>query len=825
MYQLKRVLHLFILKLNLFLCLCSSWASGTTVSYDKNALIIDGQRRIINSGSIHYPRSLPEMWPDLIKKAKDGGLDAVESYVFWDVHEPRKGQYDFTGRANIIKFFKLVQQAGLYGILRIGPYVSAEWNYGGFPMWLHNVPGIQLRTNNEVYKKEMQTFTTKIVNMFKEAKLFAPQGGPIILTQIENGYGNIMDQYGAMGKEYIQWCAEFAESLKVGVPWIMCQQHDAPKNMIDTCNGYYCDTFNPSDPNAPKMFTENFVGGPTKWGDRVPHRPAEDVAFAVASFFQAGGVLQNYYMYHGGTNFGRTSGGPYITTSYDYDAPINEYGMVNQPKWGHLRNLHAALKRGENLLTSGNSTNKQLDNGVTLTTYTNSSGGRFCFLSNPSTNATANVDLQQDGKYNLPPWSVSILIGCNLEIYNTARVNAQTSITGYNPTSINNASSVLSWSWTPEPKTAQRGKAFEFNAPKLLDQKEAAVDASDYLWYSTSVDIKDASWTNLTLHVNTSGDVLHGYVNGQPLGFQWGNSGGGFVFERPVSLKLGKNTIYLLSVTVGFPNYGAFFELTPVGLAGGPVQLVNGNATIDLSSNSWSYKVALNGELAQLYSPNTSSKVVWQTNEVPILSPLTWYKARFQAPAGTDPVVLDLQGMKKGQAWVNGISIGRYWMSVEAKADGCSENCNYRGNYSPEKCLTNCGEPTQSWYHVPRSLIKKGVNTLVLFEEFGGDPTKVNFETVVVTSACAKVPQGGTLELSCLSGHTMSEIRFASYGNPQGSCRNFSSRTCESATSKSVVQEACLGKQWCSVPVSDANLGSSGCTFTVPWLAVEAVCQ
>ncbi|KAE8648449.1 hypothetical protein Csa_023675 [Cucumis sativus] len=76
--------------------------------------------------------------------------------------------------------------------MRIGPYVCAEWNYGGFPVWLHNMPGIQLRTNNQVYKNEMQTFTTKIVNMCKQANLFASQGGPIILAQIENEYGNVM---------------------------------------------------------------------------------------------------------------------------------------------------------------------------------------------------------------------------------------------------------------------------------------------------------------------------------------------------------------------------------------------------------------------------------------------------------------------------------------------------------------------------------------------------------------------------------------------------------------------------------------------------------
>ncbi|KAK2373419.1 beta-galactosidase [Trifolium repens] len=155
------------------------------------------------------------------------------------------------------------------------------------------------------------------------------------------------------------------------------------------------------------MFTENWIGWFQKWGERVPHRSAEDSAFSVARFFQNGGVLNNYYMYHGGTNFGRTAGGPYMTTSYDYDAPIDEYGNLNQPKWGHLKNLHATIKLGENVLTNYSArNNKDIGYGITLTTYTNSNGVRFCFLSNNDTNKDATVDLQnvrpKISLYNFP---------------------------------------------------------------------------------------------------------------------------------------------------------------------------------------------------------------------------------------------------------------------------------------------------------------------------------------------------------------------------------------------------------------------------------------
>ncbi|BAH94821.1 Os10g0340600 [Oryza sativa Japonica Group] len=104
------------------------------VSYDGRSLILDGERRIVISGSIHYPRSTPEMWPDLIKKAKEGGLNAIETYVFWNGHEPRRREFNFEGNYDVVRFFKEIQNAGMYAILRIGPYICGEWNYGYMPM-------------------------------------------------------------------------------------------------------------------------------------------------------------------------------------------------------------------------------------------------------------------------------------------------------------------------------------------------------------------------------------------------------------------------------------------------------------------------------------------------------------------------------------------------------------------------------------------------------------------------------------------------------------------------------------------------------------------
>ncbi|XP_023766046.1 beta-galactosidase 5 [Lactuca sativa] len=158
------------------------------------------------------------MWEDLVIKAKNGGLDVVDTYVFWNVHEPSPGTYGFSGRYDIVRFIKTVAGNGVYVNLRIGPYVCAEWNFGGFPVWLKYVTGISFRIDNEPFKAAMQGFTQKIVGMLKAENLFESQGGPIILSQFENEYGAQGKSFGASGKAYINWAAKMAVELNTRVP-------------------------------------------------------------------------------------------------------------------------------------------------------------------------------------------------------------------------------------------------------------------------------------------------------------------------------------------------------------------------------------------------------------------------------------------------------------------------------------------------------------------------------------------------------------------------------------------------------------------------------
>ncbi|KAL3586158.1 hypothetical protein D5086_013025 [Populus alba] len=808
-----RNVFLLLLPLLQLLFFFSSRISTVTasVSYDHKAVIINGQRRILISGSIHYPRSTPEMWPDLIQKAKDGGVDVIQTYVFWNGHEPSPGNFYFEDRYDLVKFIKLVQQAGLYLHLRIGPYICAEWNFGGFPVWLKYVPGIEFRTDNGPFKAAMQKFTEKIVGMMKSEKLFENQGGPIILSQIENEYGPVEWEIGAPGKAYTKWAADMAVKLGTGVPWIMCKQEDAQ------------------------------IPWYTEFGGAVPHRPAEDMAFAVARFIQNGGSYINYYMYHGGTNFGRTAGGPFIATSYDYDAPLDEFGLPREPKWGHLRDLHKAIKLCEPALVSVDPTVTSLGSNQEAHVF-KSKSACAAFLANYDTKYSVKVTFG-NGQYELPPWSVSILPDCKTVVYNTARLGSQSSQMKMVP-----ESSSFSWqSYNEETASADDDDTTTMNG--LWEQINVTRDATDYLWYLTDVKIgADEGFLktgqNPLLTIFSAGHALHVFINGQLAGTVYGGlSNPKLTFSQNIKLTEGINKISLLSVAVGLPNVGLHFETWNTGVLG-PITLKGLNeGTRDLSGQKWSYKIGLKGESLSLHTASGSASVEWvEGSLLAQKQALTWYKTTFDAPQGNDPLALDMSSMGKGQMWINGQNIGRHWPGYIAH--GSCGDCNYAGTFDDKKCRTNCGESSQRWYHVPRSWLKPSGNLLAVFEEWGGDPTGISFVKRTTASVCADIFEGQPAlknwqakasgkvispqpkaHLWCPPGQKISQIKFASFGMPQGTCGSFREGSCHAHKSYDAFERNCVGKQSCSVTVAPEVFGGDPCPDSAKKLSVEAVCS
>ncbi|KAJ0040841.1 hypothetical protein Pint_28371 [Pistacia integerrima] len=291
-------------------------------------------------------------------------------------------------------------------------------------------------------------------------------------------------------------------------------------------------------------------------------------------------------------------------------------------------------------------------------------------------------------------------------------------------------------------------------------------------------------------------------------------------------------------------NVGGHFETWNTGILG-PVALHGlDQGKWDLSWQKWTYQVGLKGEEMNLVSPNAFSSVEWMQGSLAVQrpQPLTWHKAHFNAPEGDEPLALDMQGMGKGQIWINGQSIGRYWT---AYANGNCSGCNYAGAYRPPKCQLGCGQPTQRWYHVPRSWLKPTQNLLVLFEELGGNPSRISLVKRSVTSVCAEVTEyhptiknwqiesygkpeefhSPKAHLRCSPGHTISSIKFASFGTPLGTCGTYQQGACHATTSYDILQKKCIGQQKCTVAISNSNFGQDPCPNVMKRLSVEAVCS
>ncbi|KAH9717187.1 Beta-galactosidase 10 [Citrus sinensis] len=539
------------------------------VTYDSRSLIINGRRELIISAAIHYPRSVPGMWPGLVQKAKEGGVNTIESYVFWNGHELSPGK------------------ARMYMILRIGPFVAAEYNYGGIPVWLHYIPGTVFRNDTEPFK-------------------------------VENEYGYYESFYGEGGKRYALWAAKMAVAQNIGVPWIMCQQFDTPDPVINTCNSFYCDQFTPHSPSMPKIWTENWPGWFKTFGGRDPHRPSEDIAFSVARFFQKGGSVHNYYM---------------------------------------------------------------------ADVYADSSGACAAFLANMDDKNDKTV-VFRNVSYHLPAWSVR----AQSSTVEMVPENLQPS-----EASPDNGSKGLKWEVFKEIAGIW-GEA-DFVKSGFVDHINTTKDTTDYLWYTTSIIVNEneeflKNGSRPVLLIESKGHALHAFANQELQGSASGNgTHPPFKYKNPISLKAGKNEIALLSMTVGLQNAGPFYEWVGAGITSVKITGFN-SGTLDLSTYSWTYKAVV------------------------------------KQPPGDEPIGLDMLKMGKGLAWLNGEEIGRYWPRKSRKSsphDECVQECDYRGKFNPDKCITGCGEPSQRWYHIPRSWFKPSENILVIFEEKGGDPTKITF--------------------------------------------------------------------------------------------------
>ncbi|MBU5671331.1 glycoside hydrolase family 35 protein [Paenibacillus brevis] len=313
---------------------------------------LDGKPLKIISGAIHYFRVVPEYWQDRLEKLQALGCNTVETYIPWNMHEPQEGEYCFSGMYDVRKFILTAQKLGLYVILRPSPYICAEWEFGGLPFWLLKDGDMKLRFNYPPYLAKIDRYYKRLFEEFNDLQI--DQGGPIVMMQVENEYGSY-----ANDKQYMHSLVDLMRKHGVTVPLVTS---DGPwHDMLD--NGSVQDAALPTincgsdvkehfvrlkqfhGEDRPLMVMEFWIGWFDAWGDEQHHtREAQSAAAELDDILKEGSV--NIYMFHGGTNFGFTSGANYYdklspdTTSYDYDALLTEWGDFT-PKYEAFRQVIA----------------------------------------------------------------------------------------------------------------------------------------------------------------------------------------------------------------------------------------------------------------------------------------------------------------------------------------------------------------------------------------------------------------------------------------------------------------------------------------------------
>src|SRR4051812_770760 len=314
----------------------------THFAIGESEFLLDGRPFRILSGALHYFRVHPDSWADRIEKARLMGLNTIETYVPWNAHSPRPGTFDTAGMLDLERFLREVAAAGLYAIVRPGPYICAEWDNGGLPAWLFREPGIGVRRHEPRFMAGVQEYLQNVLRIV--APLQVDQGGPVLLVQVENEYGAFGDD-----QTYLKAVAEIIRGAAISVPLVTVDQPVDDMLVAGGLDGVLrtgsfgsrvaerLATLRAHQPTGPLMCMEFWDGWFDHWGG--PHHTTS-VAEAAAELdaLLAAGASVNIYMFHGGTNFGLTSGandkGVYrpTVTSYDYDAPLDEAGLPT-PKY------------------------------------------------------------------------------------------------------------------------------------------------------------------------------------------------------------------------------------------------------------------------------------------------------------------------------------------------------------------------------------------------------------------------------------------------------------------------------------------------------------
>lgn len=332
-----------------------------TFGWEGEDFLLDGKPFVIRGGEMHYSRTPRAHWRERLRMLKAMGLNTVGTYVFWNLHEPRPGQFDFSGDNDIAEFVRIAQEEGLWVILRPGPYVCTEWEFGGFPSWLLKMPDLRVRTSDPRFVAATGRYLRALGEQL--APLQVTQGGPIILVQIENEYGSFGSDHGYMHSVHDALLhAGFDTTLYTadGASEKMLSDGTLPDvlsviNFGEDAAGNF-EAFAKFRRGVPKMAGEFYPGWFDHWGEQH-HTGDLDKIRTNLQWMLERDISFSIYMFHGGTTFGFMNGANYSktepyqpdTSSYDYGAPLDEAGRPTANYYALRELIGKHLPPGETL--------------------------------------------------------------------------------------------------------------------------------------------------------------------------------------------------------------------------------------------------------------------------------------------------------------------------------------------------------------------------------------------------------------------------------------------------------------------------------------------
>ncbi|GHH99947.1 beta-galactosidase [Neobacillus kokaensis] len=332
------------------------------ITYDKKSWKIDNKRTFILSAAIHYFRLPQAEWDEVLEKAKAGGCNTIETYVPWNFHEMNEGEWDFTGDKDLGHFLQLCADKGLYAIVRPGPYICAEWDFGGLPWWLTEKKDIQYRSCDPNFLQYVDKYFDQVIRIIDSYQL--TKNGTVIMVQIENEF----QAYGRPDKPYMEYLREGMKARGIEVPFVTC--YGGVDGAVEFLNfwshsHYAAATLDERFTDQPKGVMEFWIGWFEQWGGtKANQKTPEHLERECYQLLSNGFTAINYYMYFGGTNFdhwgGRTVGEQTLTTtSYDYDVALDEYVQPTR-KYEVLKRFHSFVNWLEPIFTNAEQTSADI---------------------------------------------------------------------------------------------------------------------------------------------------------------------------------------------------------------------------------------------------------------------------------------------------------------------------------------------------------------------------------------------------------------------------------------------------------------------------------